>query len=117
MWDVEVTDEFKTWYWILDEEDRDAVNAAVTVLEEQGPNLSRPLVDHIENSRIKNLKELRPREDNIRILFCFDPRRSAILLVGGDKTGQWNKWYSKMIPIAEKLYDRYLKELEEENLL
>lgn len=63
------------------------------------------------------MKELRPQEGLIRILFCFDPRRSAILLIGGDKAGQWNRWYHTMVPAADELYDRYLQELREEGLL
>ncbi|WP_280271417.1 type II toxin-antitoxin system RelE/ParE family toxin [Nocardia wallacei] len=65
-------------------------------------------------SRLANLKELRPRQTMIRILFVFDPWRSAILLVGGDKTGQWNAWYEQAIPHAESLYEIYLKERAEE---
>ncbi|MFJ1457940.1 type II toxin-antitoxin system RelE/ParE family toxin [Nocardia sp. N2S4-5] len=65
-------------------------------------------------SRSAKLKELRPRQTVIRILFVFDPWRSAILLVGGDKTGQWNAWYEQAIPHAESLYEIYLKERAEE---
>jgi Phage derived protein Gp49-like (DUF891) len=50
----------------------------------------------------------------IRILFVFDPWRSAILLVAGDKSGKWNRWYAEAIPHAEQLYEIYLKERAEE---
>nr|WP_231839042.1 type II toxin-antitoxin system RelE/ParE family toxin [Corynebacterium glutamicum] len=71
-------------------------------LAEQGPTCGRPFVNTISQSRHKNMKELRPREKsrakNIRIVFGFDPHRHAIFLVAGDKTSQWDKWYSKHIP-------------------
>lgn len=76
-----------------------------------------PLVDTITGSSIKNLKELRPPSggtSEIRILFAFDPWRSAILLVAGDKSGKWNRWYGEAIPRAEQLYEIYLKERTEE---
>ncbi|HEX9711617.1 MAG TPA: type II toxin-antitoxin system RelE/ParE family toxin [Actinomycetota bacterium] len=58
-----------------------------------------------------------PPAGNLRVLFAFDPRRSAILLIGGDKTRWWNKWYERMVPIADDLYDVYLSELRQEGLL
>lgn len=67
--------------------------------------------------QIKNLKELRPGSSGtseIRILFVFDPWRSAILLVAGDKAGRWTRWYAEAIPRAEQLYEIYLKERAEE---
>jgi hypothetical protein len=62
-------------------------------------------------SRLPNMKELRPPSvgrTEIRILFVFDPYRSAVLLVAGDKSGQWNRWYRTAIPEAEHLYEDYL---------
>lgn len=82
------------------------------------PAEGRPLVDSITASRLSNLKELRPPSagrTEIRILFVFDPWRSAVLLVAGDKSGQWTRWYREAIPEAEQLYDTYLKERQEEN--
>src|SRR5271157_5308707 len=86
-WPVEVTAKFEAWYDALAETDREAVNAAVDALEERGPGLGRPLVGQVAGSRHGPLKELRIR--TIRILFRFDPRRTAILLLGGDKRGEW----------------------------
>ncbi len=71
-----------------------------------------PLVDTIQGSSIANLKELRP--GTVRILFVFDPWRSSILLVAGDKAGRWNEWYRDAIPLAEQRYEAYLKERAEE---
>ena len=117
MWDVEATDEFREWYDGLTEDQQDAVNAAVDLLGERGPALGRPVVGEIVGSAIKNMKELIPPVRNVRILFVFDPRRTAILLVGGDKTGRWQEWYDEVIPIAEELYARYLEELRQEGIL
>jgi hypothetical protein len=92
-------------------------NRAVLVLERGGPAEGRPLVDSITASRVANMKELRPPSagrTEIRILFVFDPWRSAVLLVAGDKSGQWDKWYRMAIPRAEQLYEDYLAEREKE---
>jgi hypothetical protein len=86
-------------------------------LEERGPALGRPYADTLARSRHANMKELRPPEGNIRILFAFDPRRSAILLLGGDKTNTWSAWYERMIPLADRLYDEHLESLRREGLL
>lgn len=93
------------------------INDAILSLESEGPALGRPLVDRITGSRLANMKELRPPSSGrseVRILFVFDPWRSAILLVAGDKSGQWNRWYRKAIPDAERLYAKYLTEREKE---
>ena len=79
--------------------------------------MGRPLVDTLSHSRLSNLKELRPPSTFIRILFAFDPRRVAILLIGGDKQKRWSAWYRENIPIAEQLYEEYLAELRQEGLL
>jgi hypothetical protein len=111
-WPIEVTDQFETWYAGLSQIDREAVNAAVDALEQRGPGLGRPLVGEIAGSRRGQLKELRIR--TIRILFRFDRRRTAILLIGGDKRGTWKAWYRAAIPLADDLFDEYLAELDAE---
>jgi len=112
VWEVEVTNQFRDWYATLGDDDTQAVNAGVDLLGERGPALGRPLVDTLSGSSIANLKELRPTT-SLRVLFVFDPRRTAILLLGGDKRGQWQQWYRVAIPTAEALYERYLQELQE----
>ena len=112
MWEVEYTDEFGTWWGSLRPEDQDRVAAAVELLEAAGPSLGRPLVDTITASSHANMKELRP--GSMRVLFAFDPRRAAILLLGGDKSGCWEEWYVDAIPEADRLYDGHLKSLLEE---
>jgi len=115
-WEVEYTDEFEEWWDTLNEEEQNRIAAGVEMIEESGPSLGRPWVDTITASRHRNMKELRPRGGFLRVLFAFDPQRTAILLLGGDKGGQWTTWYEEMIPIADQLYDIHLKALETEEL-
>jgi hypothetical protein len=92
-------------------------DGAIYMLSRSGPPLGRPLAGTITASKIKNLQELRPGSSGtseIRILFVSGPWRSAILLVAGDKSGKWNRWYAEAIPHAEQLYEIYLKERAEE---
>ena len=116
-WVVEYTDEFGKWWDSLDLREQENIAAVVEILEEAGPGLGRPLVDTIHASRHSNMKELRPLPGNIRILFAFDPRRAAILLLGGDKTGEWAAWYKRMIPVADRLYDEHLDALRREGTI
>jgi len=69
--------------------------------------------------RYHNMKELRPRgaAKHLWMLFMFDPRREAILLIGGDKSGNWDAWYAKAIPEAERLYEQYLDHLAADGFL
>ena len=117
-WEVEVTDEFRDWYYSLEDDQQGAVNTGVQMLEQHGPNLGRPRVGLIVTSEFANMKELRVSEGGaLRILFVFDPRRQAALLLGGDKTGAWDEWYQTAIPDADRLYREYLAELKNEGLL
>ena len=117
VWHVEYTNEFEGWWNELTDDEQDAVESCIPFLHRHGPALGRPLVDSVRRSRHPNMKELRPPATNIRILFAFDPRRVAILLIGGDKTNRWQKWYEEYIPIADTLYDDYLEELRKEGEL
>jgi len=104
------------WLDGLDISTYEDVMTALVVLEQEGPALGRPLVDTIKDSRIANLKELRPPSpgrQTIRMLFAFDPVRSAFFLAAGDKTGNWIKWYRRNIPLAEARYEQHLRELDE----
>lgn len=111
-WEVEYTDEFSDWWDNLVVDAQDAIEDAVAELIQQGPALGRPYVDTIKGSRHPNMKEL--RISSMRILFVFDPRRKAILLIGGNKHGRWNAWYAEMIPNADHLYDEHLDALRKE---
>lgn len=113
-WEIEYTDEFEAWWDSLDVDEQERVAVAVRVLEQLGPGLGRPWVDTLEGSRHPNMKELRPRGGHLRVLFAFDPRRTALLLIGGDKAGLWTAWYEVAIPAADQLYDAHLTELRRE---
>jgi hypothetical protein len=113
-WEVEYTDEFEVWWNDLSEDEQESIAAAVEFLEERGPTLGRPFVDSIKSSRHHNMKELIPPGGHIRVLFAFDPRRRAILLIGGDKRDRWIDWYEEMVPVADELYDKHLEQLRQE---
>ena len=117
-WEVEYTDQFEGWWEGLSSEQQEALDDRVMLLAEVGPGLGRPVVDTITGSRHANMKELRASEGGaLRVLFAFDPRRYAILLLGGDKSGRWNEWYRRAIPEADALYDVHLGELRAEGLI
>jgi hypothetical protein len=119
IWEVEGTDEFAAWYSALTPEQQDELAARIELLQQQGPGLKRPAVGAIRGSRhAPQMKELRvSAQGKLRVLFAFDPRRTAILLLGGDKTGQWERWYETAIPEADSLYDDYLAELRAQGLI
>lgn len=114
-WEVEFTDQFEEWWESLTEEQQEVLDARVSLLAEGGPALGRPTVDHVQSSRHANMKELRASSDGaLRVLFAFDPRRTALLLIGGNKSGQWDEWYRAAVPIADDLFGEHLAELERE---
>lgn len=113
-WDIYLVDEVRDWMDGLDPVTLARVTQAIDLLAEAGPGLGRPLVDTLRGSSVANLKEMRP--GTVRILFAFDPWRSSILLVAGDKSGRWNHWYTEAIPLAEQRYETYLKERAEEEV-
>jgi hypothetical protein len=96
------TGEFERWQRTLDPERRSSVQAAIERVAEEGPTLGRPRVDAIHGSRVRKLKEVRV-DRGVRVLFAFDSNRNAVMLVGGDKAGQWNRWYPPMVRLAERL--------------
>ena len=103
------------WLMEVDEGTYDQIIAALEILADQAPGLGRPLVDSIVGSRHKNMKELRPGSSGrseVRILFAFDPKRRAILLLAGDKQGTWARWYRRNVPIADDRYDEHLGQLK-----
>ena len=118
MWNVEYTGEFSQWWETLTLAEQATVEAGVQLLERFGPLLSRPHANTVKGSRYSNMKELRTQHQGrpLRCFFAFDPRRAAILLIGGDKTGD-DRFYDRMIPLADRLYENYLKELRKEGLI
>src|SRR5688500_13902585 len=119
IWEVEFTNEFNDFWDELSEGQQLALGAVVRLLQRDGPNLRRPHVGNIRSSRhAPQMKELIcSSEGALRVLFVFDPRRTAILLLGGDKSGLWDRWYDQFVPIADNLYDEYLRELRAEKLI
>jgi hypothetical protein len=117
-WEILLVEEVAEWFDDLTKNDpgtADLVEDAIDRLAAVGPTLGRPLVDRIQGSRHHNMKELRPGStgaSEIRVLFAFDPVRRAILLVAGNKAGQWRSWYDTAIPLADDRYDAHLAERE-----
>jgi hypothetical protein len=118
-WDIEYTDEFEAW-WMkeLDHAERESVAAYIALLEDRGPALEHPYSSGIQGSRYSHIRELRIQHKGrpYRVLYAFDPRRTAILLVGGAKKGD-DRWYEVNVPLAEKLYASHLEQLMEEGLI
>jgi hypothetical protein len=111
-WTVLFHREFNTWFDDLDSALQDEIFALVGVLEEFGPQLGRPRVDSVKGSAFSNMKELRVqfKGEPWRILFAFDPKRRAIMLLVGNKTGH-DRWYQENVPIADERFRRYLASL------
>jgi hypothetical protein len=117
-WDVEYTDEFEDWWKSLSENEQEDVSASVQLLEERGPNLGFPHSSGISGSKHSHMRELRTQHNGkpSRTLYAFDPRRNALLLIGGNKTGD-NRWYETHIVIADRVYDAHLQQLLKEELI
>lgn len=114
-WQVEYTEEFDAWWAVLSEDEQVVVAAKVELLQKFGPSLPRPHSDVIVTSRHSNMKELRGKagESVLRVLYAFDPRRTAILLIGGNKSGN-ERSYEEFVPIADRLFDQHLAALKKE---
>jgi hypothetical protein len=117
-WDVEYTDEFGDWWNGLTEQEQEALDVSVRLLEERGPALGFPHSSGINGSKHAHMRELRTQVGGrpLRTLYAFDPRRSVILLIGGDKTGD-DRWYEENVPLADRLYDAHLEQLRREGLI
>lgn len=114
MWSVDI-ELIAGWLASLDKNSQEQVVAAIELLEDRGPQLGRPVVDTVSRSRHRNMKEMRPGSSGrseLRILFAFDPERQAILLIAGDKAGNWQRWYKQNIPLADDLFDDHLRRLK-----
>lgn len=117
-WNVEYTDEFGVWFAALVEAVQDDIDRSVGLLEAKGAQLPFPHSSGIAGSRYDHMRELRVQSggDPYRIFYAFDPRRTAILLLGGNKAGD-DRFYERMIPIADDLYETYLHEIRKEGLI
>jgi hypothetical protein len=117
-YEIEYTNEFAQWWENLVISEQDDINVYVELLMSLGVNLKFPHSSGINGSRHSHMRELRVQSSGhpLRIFYAFDPRRSAILLIGEDKTGN-DRFYEQYIPIADRLYDVYLEELRQEGLI
>jgi hypothetical protein len=116
--EVEFTGEFEAWWDGLTEDEQESVDVGVRVLEARGVTLGYPWSSDVRESRHGRMRELRIQHEGrpYRVLYAFDPLRNAILLIGGDKTGN-KRWYSEYVPIADDLYDKHVETLKLEGLL
>jgi len=117
MWHVEYTDEFADWWSLLTAEEQTDIAASVGLLEKCGPNLKHPHSSGVKGSAYAHMRELRVQHKGhpYRILYAFDPRRTAILLIGGNKKAD-NRWYEKYIKVADRLYEQHIRILKKEGL-
>lgn len=117
-WEVEYTNEFEKWWDGLTFDEQESISASVALLENFGTNLKLPHSSGVNGSKHGHMRELRTQHQGrpFRTLYAFDPRRSAILLIAGDKTGN-GRWYDTHVPIADQLYDDHLEQLKHEGLL
>lgn len=114
-WVVEFTDEFELWWLEQTEAVQEKCAVVVDLLTREGPQLGFPYTSDIKGSAYA-LRELRVQCGGhpYRILYVFDPRRNALLILGGDKTKN-DRWYAENVPKADRIYEQYLKEIEEES--
>jgi hypothetical protein len=112
-YEVEVSDQFKTWYEDLSEPEQNSVERVVLMLMEAGPALGYPQSSGVKGSQYSHMRELRIQHEGrpYRVLYAFDPARMALLLLGGEKTGD-DRWYEKMVPQADAIYGEHLKTLK-----
>lgn len=113
-WNVEYTDEFELWWDSLDEAEQESVAVYVKMLEAKGPTLPYPYSSGVKASKHGHMRELRPQHKGkpYRVFYAFDPRRVAILLLGGAKAGK-PRWYDENVPIADRLYDEHLRTFDQ----
>ncbi|MDK2410512.1 type II toxin-antitoxin system RelE/ParE family toxin [Aphanizomenon sp. PH219] len=114
-WNIIFDPDFRIWFYQQEQGFQNEVFAVLGILAKFRPSLGRPRVDTLEGSDFSNMKKLRIQHQGEpwRILFAFDPKRQAILLVGGNKAGN-KKWYKENIAIADKRYREYLETIKEE---
>jgi len=114
--EVETTDEFDEWWETLTETEQDDVAAIVELLEERGAHLPYPYSSGIRGSEYSHMRELRIQSsgDPLRVFYAFDPRRVAVLLIGGNKVGDEKRFYKKYVRKADNIYGVHLETLKEQ---
>ena len=117
MWEIEITETFEKWWQALTEKEQDDATAIIELLKERGAHLPFPYSSDVAGARFSQMRELRIQShgDPIRIFYAFDPRRIAILLLGGMKKGKNEKrFYKEYVAKADTLYEDHLKRLNED---
>jgi hypothetical protein len=109
------TEDFEAWWNTLGIDEQESIDAVVHMLEERGISLGFPYSSKVAGSKHSHMRELRIQHQGrpFRVLYAFDPKRNAVLLIGGDKTGN-NRWYEVFVPLADGIYTRYLEETTQE---
>jgi hypothetical protein len=117
-WDVEFADEFGIWRDGLTVDEREGIVPIVRLLEKHGPSMRFPYSSGIVGSRNAHMRELRIQHEGrpYRVLYAFDPRRSEVPLIGGDKTGK-GRWYEEHVPIVDRIYDEHVAQPKREGLM
>jgi hypothetical protein len=112
-WDVQASDEYLVWWETLALDIQESILTVAELLEQKGPTLPHPYSSGIHDSRHSHMRELRIQHKGspFRVLYAFDPVRSAILLIGGDKTGDDKRWYKEYVPKADDIYDAHISML------
>ena len=115
-WEVEFTDEFLQWWKGLSEDEQESVDFSVGLLIEFGPMLRYPYTSQVRTSAFGEMRELRVQHEGrpYRVFYAFDPRRTAMLLIGGDKTGNDKRFYELMVPLADGIFKEHLETLAAE---
>jgi hypothetical protein len=114
-WEIEFYSDFYEEFLTLSEVVQNELLASLIPLRKLGPTLGRPIVDTLNASTFRNMKELRFNADDgvWRVAFAFDPERTAILLVAGEKSGKGQRqFYKRLIQKADTRYTNHLKQLE-----
>ena len=114
MWQVETLDAFDEWWQTLTEQEQDDTTAIIELLQEKGAHLPFPFSSGIEGSKFSHMRELRIQShgDPILIFYAFDPKRTAILIIGGIKTGRGKLFYKDYLPKADKLFEQHLERMK-----
>ena len=113
IWKIITSEKFDAWFMKQSDDEKAAILGKIYLLEEYGPNLSRPHADTLKGSKkLTNLKELRVKTDShvFRVTYIFDPERKGLLLIGGDKKGKnQKKFYKDLIRDSEQIYAVYIE--------
>ena len=117
-WEIEGSDEYQEWLRDLTPRQQRDISKSLDRLAQYGISLDYPYTSRVNSSRHRRMRELRVQSGGrpLRIFYAFDPLRAAILLIGGEKTGN-DRFYRQYVPIADRIYDRHLDDLRQKGLI